>query len=47
MNNSLVEKRTKQMDEIMKKCEHPNDKRMTLSAGKKNETCGLCGKVFS
>lgn len=47
MKNNLVEKRTKQMDEIMKKCNHPDNKRMKLSAGKKNEICGICGKVFS
>lgn len=47
MSNNLVEKRKKQMEETMENCDHPEDKRIKLSAGKRNEVCGLCGKVFS
>ncbi len=47
MSKKLVEERTKEMDKAMETCEHPVDKRISLSAGGKNEVCGLCGKVFA
>jgi len=46
VSKKLVEKRTKELDEQMKTCKHPPQNRITLSAGTRNQVCGLCGMVF-